>query len=158
MLSKLSPIGSLVSDEVYLIWISNSISKEKISDRKEFYGITQNGLLFKGTIWTPPSGVKIEAQTWVKLLNFKVIDFKAKKCSSFGPSTIQPSISTKPRPEVKDIFGGIEYESVNPTGHTFREESMLLTILLPINRVSNVVEKPFLIRKSVRNVVPLPSV
>ena len=111
MLSKLSPIGSLVSDEVYLIWISNSISKEKISDRKEFYGITQNGLLFKGTIWTPPSGVKIEAQTWVKLLNFKVIDFKGKKLSSFGPSTIQPSISTKPRPEVKDIFGGIEYES-----------------------------------------------
>ena len=112
MLSNNSPVGSLVSAEAYILWISNSITKEKISSRKEFYAITTAGLLFKGTVWSKLSEKEINSHTWMTLRNFKVNDFKGKGIASFGPSDIFPSDSTCQVPDVVEIFGGIGFESL----------------------------------------------
>ena len=168
MLTTSSTIGSLVSTKAYVIWRSEKIIKDKVSDRKEMYAITVEGLLFKATLWAPLSEQDIVLNKWVELKNFKVNYFKGKNISSIRMSSLQPVDSLSEAPQVVDYFGGIQIEGLpslksktlpgNPFGHSHQESSML-SIIKFITRPAKVAEEKYSkTRNNVQSVVHIHSV
>jgi hypothetical protein len=115
--------GSLVDTECQVIWLSKVITKDKVSDRKELYAITADGLLFKSTLWSPHSRLDIPINSWINFKRARVGVFNNNK----NITTIHMTTVT-----VSESMPVIGIDRKNST----LSEIMILLFNYPLNRYS----------------------
>ena len=96
--------------------ISSIIEKKGCSKRRELFVLSNDGLIYRITLWPPFECFEILMNDWISLNRFQISNYFGKTLSSKAFSVFQ-RLDTKTKPEdefmhAKEVFGGIKFESI----------------------------------------------